>query len=133
MNKPLLALCALLLLSTTPLAAQERVTLGWGRLFTNDIFGDTRDRWRTGSYAVSRIRGAEWEGRLPVTPGAILEFRAVGETIAPADLVTPDPTDRRYVGSLSLGLHTHFDWQGFDTSLGGNLVVTKTNILATTC
>lgn len=124
MNKPLLALCALLTLSTAPLAAQERVTLGWGRLFTNDIFGDTRDRWRTGSYTVSRIRGAEWEGRLPAMPGAILEFRAVGETIAPADLVTPDPDDRRFVGSLSLGVHTHFDWQGFDTSLGGDLVVT---------
>lgn len=124
MNKPLLAICALLILGTLPATGQERVTLGWGRLFTNDVFGDTRDRWRTGSYSLSRVRGTEWTGSLPSAPGAILEFRAVGETIAPADLVAPDATDRRYVGSLSFGLHTHFDWQGFDTSLGGNLVIT---------
>lgn len=124
MNKPLLALCAVLTLMTVPAAAQERVTLGWGRLFTNDIFGDTRDRWRTGSYTLSRVRGTDWSGSLPTAPGALVEFRAVGETIAPADLVAPDPDDRRYVGSLTFGLHTHFDWQGFDTSLGGNLVIT---------
>lgn len=125
MNKPLLALLAVLTLSTAPASAQdERVTLGWGRLFTNDVFGDTRDRWRTGSYTLSRVRGGEWQGHLPAIPGDILEFRAVGETIAPADLLSPDPDDRRYVGSLTFGLHTHFDWQGFDTSLGGNLVIT---------
>lgn len=125
MKKPLLALLAVLTLSTAPASAQdERVTLGWGRLFTNDVFGDTRDRWRTGSYTLSRVRGSEWLGHLPATPGDILEFRAVGETIAPADLVSPDPDDRRYVGSLTFGLHTHFDWQGFDTSLGANLVIT---------
>lgn len=125
MKKLLLALCAVTTLSTAPASAQdERVTLGWGRLFTNDVFGDTRDRWRTGSYTLSRVRGTEWNGHLPATPGALLEFRMVGETIAPADLVSPEPDDRRYVGSLTFGLHTHFDWQGFDTSLGGNLVVT---------
>lgn len=125
MNKPLLALCALLTLSTAPASAQEdRVTLGWGRLFTNDVFGDTRDRWRTGSYTLSRVRGTEWTGYLPSQPGDILEFRAMGETIAPADLVSPDPDDRRYVGSLTFGMHTHFDWKGFDTSLGANLVIT---------
>lgn len=130
MTKPLLALCALLAIHTAPVLAQgsnhsdERVTLGWGRLFTNDIFGDTRDRWRTGSFAVSRVRGAQWAGNLPSVPAALLEFRVAGETIAPADLVTPDATDRRYAGVLSFGLHTHFDWQGLETSLGGNLVIT---------
>lgn len=124
MNKLLLALCAISISAALPSAAQERVTLGWGRLFTNDIFGDARDRWRTGSYTLSRIRGEEWTGQLPTTFGSLLEFRAVGETIAPADLVNPDPTDRRYVGSLTFGLHTHFDMQGFETSLGANMVIT---------
>lgn len=124
MKKLVIALCALMSMTGSAASAQERVTLGWGRLFTNDVFGDTRDRWRTGSYALSRVRGAEWSGALPATPGEILEFRAVGETIAPADLVSPDPSDRRYVGSLTLGLHTQFDWQGFETSMGVNLVAT---------
>lgn len=107
-----------------PAVSQERVTLGWGRLFTNDVFGDTRDRWRTGSYTLSRVRGASWDGTLPTVPGALLEFRIVGETIAPADLTVTNPADRRYVGSLSFGLHSHFDWQGFETSLGVDLVAT---------
>ncbi len=124
MNKLSLALCAFTTLTSVPAMAQDRVTLGWGRLFTNDVIGDTRDRWRTGSYALSRVRGVEWTGKLPSMPGDILEFRVMGETIAPADLVNPDPTDRRYVGALTFGLFTHFDMQGFETSLGGELVVT---------
>ena len=45
-------------------AAQDRVTLGWGRLLTNDLLGDGRDRWRTGSYTLSRVRGPAWGGSL---------------------------------------------------------------------
>ena len=124
MNKPLLALCALMTLIPATVSAQERVTLGWGRLLTNDLLGDGRDRWRTGSYSLSRVRGESWSGSLPTVPGQILEFRAMGETIAPADLVSPDPTDRRFVGALTFGLHTHFDWNGLETSLGANMVIT---------
>lgn len=124
MNKPLLALCALMTLIPATVSAQERVTLGWGRLLTNDLLGDGRDRWRTGSYSLSRVRGESWSGSLPTVPGQILEFRAMGETIAPADLVSPDATDRRFVGALTFGLHTHFDWNGLETSLGANMVIT---------
>ena len=124
MNKPLLALCLALSLMPAATMAQERVTLGWGRLLTNDLLGDGRDRWRTGSYTLSRIRGEAWSGSLPATPGEILEFRAMGETIAPADLTVVDPNDRRFVGALTFGLHTHFEWSGLDTSLGANLVIT---------
>ena len=38
---------------------------------------------------------------LPEQPGAILEYRVRGETIAPDNLLVPDPTDRRYAGALS--------------------------------
>ena len=31
------------------------------------------------------------------------------ETIAPADLVSPDPDDRRFAGALTFGLHTRID------------------------
>lgn len=106
-----------------PAAAQERQALGWGRLLTNDAIGDGKDRWRTGSYVLSYLRGPEWTGSLPATPGEILEFRFRLETIAPADLVTPNPLDRRYVGALSFGLHTHFDMAGLETSLGADAVI----------
>lgn len=124
MLKPFLATCALCLLTLSPAHAEERVTLGWGRMFTNDALGDGQDRWHTGSYTISRLRGVNWTGDLPSRPGEILEFRLRAETIAPANLITPEPDDRRYAGALSLGLYTHFDWQGFETSIGGDLVFT---------
>ena len=117
------ALSGLLLVADLA-TAEERVTLGWGRLFTNDAIGDGEDRWRTGAYSVSRLRGFRWSGALPEMPGDILEFRLRADTIAPADLQTPDPFDRRYVGALSLGMQTHFNWQGMQATLGGGLVFT---------
>lgn len=117
------ALSALLTLADLA-KAEERLTLGWGRLFTNDALGDGDDRWRTGAYSVSRLRGFRWTGALPETPGDLLEFRLRADTIAPANLQLPDPGDRRYVGALSLGMLTHFDWQGMQTSLGAGLVFT---------
>jgi hypothetical protein len=124
MIRTLLAAAAICLSLGSPSLAQDRVTLGWGRLFSNDALGDTRDRWRTGSYVVSMVRGDAWQGSLPPTIGELLEFRMRAEIIAPADLVSPVATDRRYVGALSLGAHTHFDMSGFETSLGVDLVMT---------
>lgn len=115
---------ALALCLAAPAAAQDRVTLGWGRAFVNDALGDMRDRWRTGSYTVSRVRGPSWQGSLPATFGEILEFRGRAEVIAPESLIAPPPGDRRYAGVLSLGLHSHFDMAGFETSLGADLVFT---------
>lgn len=120
----LVAACLSVSQPSGAMAETERVTLGWGRLFTNDALGDGRDRWRTGSYTLSRIRGPQWDGVLPARPGEVLEFRLRAETIAPADLVTPDPFDRRYAGLLGVGLHTHFAMQGIETSVGLDVVVT---------
>jgi hypothetical protein len=121
-----LALAALALLTAlaAPAAAEDRVRLGWGRIFNNDALGDMHDRWRTGSYAVSLVKGPRWTGRLPSTPGAVLEWRFRSEIISPASLVAPTATDRRYAGILSFGLHTHFDASGLETSLGVDLVAT---------
>lgn len=105
-------------------AAEDRVTLGWGRMFSNDAIGDGHDRWRTGSYTVSYLRGTSWDGELPTAFGDILEYRASGQTIAPANLADPAPDDRRYAGILTFGLHTHFDWLGLETSVGADLDVT---------
>ncbi len=105
-------------------AAEDRVTLGWGRLFHNDAIGDGQDRWQSGGYTVSMVRGYSFSGDLPARPGEILEFRLSGDIAAPANLQSPAADDRRYAGSLSLGVHTHFQWKGAEVSLGGDLVAT---------
>ncbi len=103
--------------------AQDRVTLGWGRLFTNDVIGDGEDRWRTGSYAVSKLTGLRWGGDLPDKPGQILEYSFTADAIAPANLLSPAAADRRYAGALSFGVATYFDAAGFDAMLGSGLTV----------
>lgn len=104
-------------------SAGGREWLGFGHVFNNDGIGDGQDRWRSGSYQVSLLRGPQWQGRLPRTPGALFEFRARGEIIAPSNLARPVVLgDRRYVGVLSGGLHTHFERYGIEASLGADLV-----------
>jgi hypothetical protein len=117
----LLAITAALM--CLPAFAQDRTHLGWGRLFTNDTIGDGEDRWQTGSYALSALRGFSWDGNLPENAGEIIEFRAFGQIIAPDNLTVSDPTDRRYAGALSVGAHTHFMLGAAETTIGGDLVV----------
>ena len=119
-------LAGMILATALPCAAlaETRQMLGWGRLFDNDALGDLKDRWHSGNYTVSIVRGRDWNGILPAQFGAILEYRISGGTITPSDLESPAPDDRRYVGPLSLGVHTHLDWKGFETSLGADLVLT---------
>lgn len=105
-----------------PAQAQERQTLGWGRLFDNDALGDMRDRWHSGSYAVSLLRGRLWDGRRPDALGGLLEYRVLGSTVTAGDLTDPPPVDRRYAGILSVGVHSHLSWQGLDATLGADLV-----------
>ena len=107
-----------------PAPAQERVTLGWGRMFSNDGIGDLKDRWRTGSYTVSRVRGPSWSGDLPAGFGEILEFRARAEIVAPENLNVAAAGDRRYAGVLVFGVHSHFRAAGLETSLGLDLAIT---------
>jgi hypothetical protein len=116
------ALIAALLVPTTTYA-QERVTLGFGRLFSNDGIGDGDDRWRTGSYTVSLLRGQRWSGTAPDQFGELLEFRLGAETIAPANLLVPAANDRRYAGILTLGVNTHFALAGGEARLGAALAV----------
>lgn len=117
------ALLAFLSLATVGIAG-DRQYLGHGRLLTNDVLGDTNDRWRTGSYAASRVWGPEWAGRLPDRFGQVLEFRFNGEILAPENLTRPAPGDRPYAGVLSFGLHTHFLVARTELSVGADLVVT---------
>jgi hypothetical protein len=117
-------LAALPMMAGSLATAEERVTLGWGRIFTNDQIGDGKDRWRTGSYTVSRLRGPSWQGHAAHGFGDILELRGHAGVIAPANLTTPAANDRRYAGVLSFGLNTHFGWQGAEVGLGVELALT---------
>lgn len=109
-------------LAAAPVAAEDRVTLGFGRLFTNDAIGDGEDRWHTGSYTISILRGPSWDGTLPDHPGVILEYRLRADTLAASNLENPSPNDRRYAATLAIGVHTHFDTGGFDVRAGVDLV-----------
>lgn len=96
--------------------AQDMQTLGFGRLFNNDRIGDGGDKWRSGSYQISVVRGAGWSGTLPQRPFAIQEFRLRSEIIAPRT----DSIDRPYVGALSAGFHTHLSLGPLGASLGAD-------------
>jgi hypothetical protein len=111
---------------TPPVAEYEprRIFLGTGRLFTNDQFGDGNDRWRTGAFQFSLLRGREGLTRLPQRFGELVEFRFGAMILAPSNLTNPDPADRRYAGVLSFGLHSHFMAGGTEFSLGAGLAVT---------
>ena len=65
---------------------QKRHFIGYRRLTTNDVLGDGKDRWRTGSFSSSRIWGQKWKGELPQEFAELVEARFLGEIIAPSDL-----------------------------------------------
>ena len=108
--------------SATSSTAQEREFLGFGWLLTNDLIGDGKDRWRTGSIATSRVWGRGWNGALPENFGDIIEFRFGGEIIAPRKLNDSGPGDRPYAGAMSWGLHTHVQRGATSISTGADLV-----------
>ncbi|WP_168193098.1 lipid A-modifier LpxR family protein [Rhodophyticola sp. CCM32] len=107
-------------MTLSPAFAQQRQTLGVGTVITND-FPDN-DRWRTGSYALSFIRGPEWQGQLTPHLGDVVEYRFRGEAISPDNLQNPSPSDRLYAGILSFGAHLHFDFHGYDVTAGADLI-----------
>jgi Uncharacterized protein conserved in bacteria (DUF2219) len=106
-----------------PVLAQEQQTLGYGRLFTNDLLGDGQDRWRSGSYSFSVVRGRSWDGAPTSQFGGLLEYRLRTEIIAPLRGTGP-LGDRPYVGAISLGLHSHTALGPTELSVGADLVLT---------
>ena len=104
--------------AAAPAIGQEREVLGYGRLFTNDYFGDNDDRWRTGGYVISQVRGTGWDGDRPTRAGALMEYRLRTEIIAP----TRGTTDRPYAGVLSFGAYTHYAVGNIDVSVGADIV-----------
>lgn len=125
----LIALLFAATLTSGPALAQDSQTLGYGRLFSNDFFGDRSDRWRSGSYQFSILRGTEWTGVLPSQPGQILEYRLRSEIISPSSGTGP-VGDRPYVGALSAGVHSPFSLGPLDASVGLELTAVgpQTNV-----
>lgn len=123
MRKLLVTVMFVVLSGAMPAMAQDRVVLGFGRLFSNDASGDGHDRWRTGGTVISVLRGPAWDAALPAAPGEVLEFRLRADIIAPGSLTAPAPGDRRYAGTIALGLHTHFSMGQAEASVGADLVV----------
>ncbi|MCP4206839.1 MAG: lipid A deacylase LpxR family protein [Shimia sp.] len=99
-----------------------REYLGFGSMFVNDLLGDGKDRWRTGSYGTSRFWGYGWNGQLPAAPGDLIELRIGGEILSPASLTKHMPMDRPWAGMLSAGLHTQFQRQSTEFSMGGDIL-----------
>jgi len=99
--------------------------LGYGRLITNDLIGDREDRWRTASFASSRLFGRDWTRQPPARLGQLLEFRLATEIIAPRYVNAPAwAIDRPYATSESFGLHSHARRGAVDIAAGANLVIT---------
>ncbi|MDD8022934.1 MAG: DUF2219 family protein [Paracoccaceae bacterium] len=113
-----LALAALTALGAPAQAEGARQMLGVGRFFYNDYFGDGEDRWQTGGYSLSVVRGTGWDGALPTRPFDIMEYRFGGSIIAPSVLRNPPAGDRRYVGRLTGAANTYFDLRGIETRVG---------------
>lgn len=105
---------------TSPAVAQDREVIGNGRLFNNDYLGDGHDRWRTGSYVISHVRGRDYFDGKPQGFGDIIEYRLRAELITA--MRGPAPGDRPYVGALSFGAHTHFDVGVLEVSMGADVV-----------
>ena len=118
-----LALLASIVSFAHPVTAQDRETIGYGRLFNNDYFGDNQDRWHTTSYTHSIVRAPEWTGSLPQGFGELLEYRLRGEIIAPTDLGVMNAGDRPYVGAATFGLHTHLAPAKYDLRFGVDATV----------
>lgn len=120
----LIAMICAAAMVATPTLAQDRETLGRGSIFTNDFLGDNEDRWRSGSYAYSIMRGPSGTNARPAAPGVLLEYRLRSEIIAPSALNGAGEADRAYAGTLSAGIHTHFARGGADISAGIDVVAT---------
>ncbi len=113
----LAAAAAAILMTLQPAQAEPRETIGTGRLFTNDYFGDGRDRWRSGSYVYSHLRANGPYDPANRAFGNIIEYRAMTEIISPG----AGGVDRPYVGAITLSAQTHFGDGPWHYALGADV------------
>jgi hypothetical protein len=101
-----------------------RRNLGWAHMFTNDYLGDRKDRWQTGSYMVSVLRGPHWKGALPEVPFEIMEYRMSFAITSPTDLSRAPDWDRRYAGRAQFMAATHWQAHALEAMAGIGLTST---------
>ncbi len=93
--------------------------------FTNDFFGDGRDRWRSASYTL--FLGFEGEN----TGGVAHDIRIRAEIISPwGSRNQPTGNDRPYVGMLGLGVFVNESFGQLQYNVGAEILATgdQTNI-----
>ncbi len=125
LTRPISAIAAaamLVTLAPASASAESFANLGYGRMFTNDILGDGKDRWRTGAYVLSNLRGPRGLRAMPKRPGELYELRVGVQMIAPDNLTEGAPDDRPYAGVLSTGIHTYFQRGAAEMRAGLDLV-----------
>ena len=96
--------------------------LGYGRLVTNDLLGDGKDRWRTGSVSAFRMYVQEDVDLKHLKLGQAVELRTHFEVVAPSDLQDDSGGDRPWGGAISLGLHSPFHYGSLQMSLGADVL-----------
>ncbi|MEN8897049.1 MAG: lipid A-modifier LpxR family protein [Yoonia sp.] len=114
-----LAIAAVISTFATSAFAEGRETIGFGRIFNNDFFGDQADRLQTGSNTFSIVRGRQdYAGDEAF--GDLLEYQLRAQIISLSGHA-PAPGDRPYVGALTMGVAMHFDFQGTQLTLGSEM------------
>ena len=117
-------LLALSMIASAAAHAEERDTLGFGIILTNDVYGDGSERQRTGALQTSYIWGSAWQSSVPAQFGNILEMRVGLESRSPDYLQRPADDGRRYAGSTTHCAHTHFQHGAVEMAQGADLVFT---------
>ncbi|WP_170565441.1 lipid A-modifier LpxR family protein [Ruegeria atlantica] len=85
--------------------------------FTNDFFGDGRDRWRSASYTLFLGFGGE------KTAGISHDFRARAEIISPwGSKAQLNNDDRPYVGMLGFGVFANDRYQTLEYNIGAEVL-----------
>lgn len=107
-----------------PALADENSNAHVESLFTNDFFGDGRDRWHTGSLSLSIVQSDSGQIALGRSEHGATEWRFRTEIISPSNTETPHPSDRYYVGLLSAGIHRHAYQNGWGVSYGLDFIAT---------
>lgn len=116
------AVLGLIVSASTGALADGLSKVGYGRLINNDFIGDLKDRQQTGSYVSSRLYARGPLSATPTRAGEVLELRLQGDIKTPDELLNPGAGDRPYAGSLTLGLHTHYETSGFEVAMGAEMV-----------
>jgi Uncharacterized protein conserved in bacteria (DUF2219) len=104
-----------------PQASGEIEQLGFSRFLVNDALGDGKDRWQTGSYVMSIVKGPKNASLHHKDPGRIWEFRVSASIISPSSLSSQGEPDRPYVTTIGIGARNHFDVGSIDGFIGVDL------------